>query len=191
MKIYKISSECTLKTMEYSNFSGMEIKSVSWEITDLEYMLLKEDNLLDDVDWKKYRQKDFCYVTLENGLETYILKADIIETEYLTKDEAIGIAVDFAEFMAKNTDISFNPILKKWDTNIGIGYQTSMELFRIFEANKSKISVSEFSELLHQLLGETKSLDKNLVEDHVKAFIDKYPDLLRYRDMDWFIEHCK
>jgi hypothetical protein len=188
MKKFNIIEEPTFKQLDYIIFGGEEILVYN-EISDIEFSLLADDI---NLDLKKYKSTDFVYAKLANGVETYIFKKDINETEYLTKDEAVELAIDFVDFMSKNPEITFNPVIKKWSTNIGIGYQTTKELFRIYEANKSKLTANEFSNLLHDMVQASKKLnDEKLIESYVNEVLEKYPDLLRYRDYEWFLNQCK
>lgn len=184
MKTYKISAVPVLGYMEYADYPNKEIFEVN-EISELEFELLSdelkpEDNLV---------KEDFLYCRLSDCVDLYVCKKDIIETEYFTKEECIKQTIDFADFMSENPEITFNPIVKKWDTTIGIGFQTTEELYRIYEASKSKLSVKSYSEILQSMIESCFHMNDDQAKVVVDEFVKAYPDLLRYRDIDWYYKH--
>jgi hypothetical protein len=111
--------------------------------------------------------------------------SDIIEEELYTKEELQKYVLDVLRFVTDHVEIGFNTILKKWDTNFGIGYQNNDDLLRIFEASKSQLSLEHYSELINDLREQTFHMNDEQAKLLINQFVEVHPDLLKYQDLEW------
>ena len=185
MKIYKINDNPKGTFLGYGKLSGDKIVSIN-NISELEFNLLVEDI---ELDVNEYKLNDFMYVKFENGIETYVLKSDIVEINYLTEEESKNKTFEFIDFLTKYTYRVDN----NWRiTNFYLPKQTTAEMYRIFEATKSSISLIQFGDKLNELpLFVTVGVLNSDYKERVMEFINQNPDLLKYKDIEWYYEYLK
>ena len=184
MKTYKVKENRELVFDFGTKCEGFKIIRFN-EISDIEFNLL-----LEDIDSEfPYKQEEFVFCEFQDGSCDYVLKKDIEETEYFTTEQVKQYALDLLQFLTDHDEIAYNPVLKKWDTKYGKGYQNNEELIKFFEANKSKLNVNQYTELLQNMREDTFHMNDEQAKEVVGRYVENFPDLLRYRDIEWFYKN--
>ena len=185
MKTYRIIEKPKMTGWEYSDFGGEDVLTFN-DISDLEFSLLISDA---ELDINKYKTEDFVYAKLKNGIETYVLRSEIEETEYFTKQEVLDYSLDLLNFLTKHREIHYNPVIEKWNLPNDIGFQTNNDLIRFFEASKSSINLDQYNVLLQNMRENTFHMNDEQAKEIVDESISYFPDLLKYRDLEWFYKY--
>ncbi len=183
MKTYKIIEKPKMTGWEYTDFGGEDVLTYN-NISDLEFNLLISDA---ELDINEYKTEDFVYAKLKNGIETYILRSEIEETEYFTKQEVLDYSSDVLEFLNQDVDMGYNRSIKKW--NINYDFLSTIELIRFFEASKSSINLDQYNVLLQNMRENTFHMNDEQAKEIIDESISYFPDLLRYRDLEWFYKN--
>ena len=183
MKTYKIIEKPKMTGWEYTDFGGEDVLTYN-DISDLEFNLLISDA---ELDINEYKTEDFVYAKLKNGIETYILRSEIEETEYFTKQEVLDYSSDVLEFLCQDFDLEYNHSIKKW--NINYDFLSNIELIRYFEASKSSINLEQYNVLLQNMRENTFHMNDEQAKEIIDESISYFPDLLKYRDLEWYYKY--